>query len=282
MPSLRRNAIWVTRSIVGMTAAVMVFILTAMGMTLKPDEPHGVYLGLAILFAVFAVCCVDRKERRFVTGIVALAFLIAAVDRLWPGALESIANSIAIVYGLVVGGVVLFLVVVIAYVRWRDRLWNKALRTAQEGRTEEAVEMVQEHIKRNGPSAVAYNTLGLIYYQQEKWQEALDMFERAEDLGEKSPIVRANRGLMLWKLGRLDEALVLLKEAAQRLPHNFVIQCNYGTVLAEANRRDEAEAVLDQAERLLRKEARILAAADRRVRQDALDTFRRKVRPASP
>jgi tetratricopeptide (TPR) repeat protein len=173
-------------------------------------------------------------------------------------------------------GVILYL-----YVRWRDRVWLKAVRLAQAGDVEGAVALLQDHLRQAGPSATAYNNLAMLLFVQQKWEEALRMAEEAEHVGGPQPHILGNKGLALWKLGRSQEALPYLQEAAHRLPENLLAACNYGLLLAELGQREEAAEVLRRAEQLFEKQI-FLGVAVRRARKQSMEELRRKVSEVRP
>jgi tetratricopeptide (TPR) repeat protein len=168
------------------------------------------------------------------------------------------------------------------YVRWRDRVFFRALRLAGAGDTEGAVALLREQLQRAGPSERAYHQLAGLLLVQQNWEEALHMVEEAERLGGPQPGFLASKGWALWKLGRGQEALPYLQEAARLLPADLITACNYGCLLGELGRAPEAAEMLRRAERLYATQRALGGAAVRQVREQALEELRRKVSEAPP
>src|SRR5262245_54618690 len=185
------------------------------GLAFGHEAPAGPlpFYGLAAFCFVIATACLSRRSRPATLPIIA----VAVVAVLWLANRDGAITTLAAV-GAVLGAVLLVGVSLYLYVRWRDRVWLRAVRLFRAGDSEGAVAWLQEDLQQAGPSAPTCNTLAALYGAQQRWEEALRMAEEAERVGGPQSRVLNNKGMALWKLGRSQEALAHLQEAARRQP----------------------------------------------------------------
>ena len=116
--------------------------------------------------------------------------------------------------------------------------FQRALAFHKEGRLTEA-EQIYLEILRAAPGDVrAGHLLGMIRYQQGRYQEALELIGRA--LKGSLPQPLSDYGLVLQALGRLDEALAAFDRALLLAPQNPDTLSRRGNVLFAMGRHDAA------------------------------------------
>jgi tetratricopeptide (TPR) repeat protein len=238
------------------------------------DLPAGSlpFFVLAVVCYAVATVCLSMRQSVMTLPIV-LGILGAALWLADPYAgVRFLAGLALLVAGpsLVAGGLYV-------YLRWRDRVWFRAIKLTRAGDVKGALHLLQEQLQRQGPSATIYHQLAMLQCLGQNWEAALRMVEEAERLGNPHANVQGTKGLALWKLGRTREALACLETAANAQPNDLISTCNYGSVLAELGRAAEASEMLQRAERLFETQTVFGGAAGRQMRRQALEELRRKV-----
>ena len=229
------------------------------------------FYGMAAFCFVVATACLSGRSRVVTLPIIAIVLVAAA----WQA-----SPSIAVTILAVVGVALLALAVLYAYMRWRHRVLLRAARMLHAGNSEGAHALLQDQLRRDGPSARIYDHLATLFALELNWPEVLRMVEEAERMGDPQANVLATKGLALWKLGRVPEALGYLKEALLMQPNDLIYACHYGCALAESSRWVEASEVLERAEQLFNKTIVLAAASDRQLRKQALEQLRRSLSEA--
>ena len=151
-----------------------------------------------------------------------------------------------------VGIVLIVLVVLFLLIHWlsRDKVIIAAARLALKKQHDQAIQLLRDHIARNGETTQRLDALGLLLLDSDRYEEALAQFDRSQAVSRKPGSADNNRAVALHKLGRTDQALGLLKGVIEREPDNFVSTCNYCLFLADAGREQEAFEQLERAEQI--------------------------------
>jgi len=276
-----RKGTSVTNTIVtfiGGTCFVLVglgFVLVglAFGQEMRPGPLP--FLGLGAFCFLFATALLFRRSRKVTRPIIVVVILAAILAANRDFALAAVSWM-----GALVGAVVLAILMLYLYVRWKDRVSVRALKLARAGDVEGAISFLHEHLQLRGPSAPVYRDLATFYCVQGNWAEALRMVAQAEQLGGQSPQLLNTKGMALWKSGQMPEALAFMEEAVSRAPRDLLVACNYGSLLFDLGHREAAEEELRRAEQLFAGEIMLGDAETRRVRKQSLDQFRKKVTEA--
>ncbi len=111
----------------------------------------------------------------------------------------------------------------------------------QQGRFDVAVSMLQRAIAANGKVAAYYSNLGNALHALGRHSEALEAYDRAIALQPDEPNFLYNRGNTLRDLKRLNEAREAYELALQRKPGFAEVHCNLGGLLRNLGLLDKAE-----------------------------------------
>jgi hypothetical protein len=263
---------------IGVTFLIGGICMAACGFFVGNEVPAGptpFYLGGAFCIVVAIACLVRRSQ--WVTIPLIIAGVLGYCFRDGPpefslGDFSGLALPAGIVFFVILGCYLFF--------RWKYRVSIRAVRMAQAGDIKGGIALLQEHLRTAGGSASLYNDLAALLGGNSEWAESLRMIEKAEQLGGTTTTSLATKGFVLWKLGRTEEALACLKQSVELGPKVLFHVCNYGSLLVETGRLDEATAMLGQAEHAYRTQISLGNAADREVRKNALEEFRRKLEDA--
>jgi tetratricopeptide (TPR) repeat protein len=125
----------------------------------------------------------------------------------------------------------------------------------QQGKFDDALRRFRQAIKSNPRSVHAYCNLGLALQQVERHEEALTCLTRALTIEPDNLLALNNRGHVLWRLKRPEEALASLDRALAIKPDYADALCNRGNALVELRRFEEALTSYDQALALLPNDA---------------------------
>lgn len=104
----------------------------------------------------------------------------------------------------------------------------------RQGRTDEAIETLQDALRIQPEDAVLLNNMGMCWIVRRDYEKALEMFNRAAGLVPENSKYRANMAVALGLMGREEESLSLFK---QILPED---QANHNLeVLRQARKNTE-------------------------------------------
>ncbi len=113
--------------------------------------------------------------------------------------------------------------------------------TARQGHVYRDLETLWlDTIRKNPGGWAAYDALGALRYEQERYDEALELHTKAMERYPEEPNVRFNRGNALLKLGRTDAAVEAFEDAIELRPGFAAARVQLGTVLADRNDLDGA------------------------------------------
>ncbi|MCE0483986.1 MAG: tetratricopeptide repeat protein [Methylacidiphilales bacterium] len=96
-------------------------------------------------------------------------------------------------------------------------------------------------------SVVAHNSLGVVLYQQGKWDEARAHFQQALALSPTYAEPWNNLGLLAYRRGQWDEALGDYQKAIENDPGHAAAHNNLGLVYLHLNRLDDAQTEFEKA-----------------------------------
>lgn len=128
---------------------------------------------------------------------------------------------------------------------------NKALILRDEGKTEEALELMKEvHAER--PASDTYGTLGLIYLEladkKPELADEIDAFlKEAYDYNSDDRTIACNLGDWHLRSGRLDEAEEIYKKLLSAKQNSPTPYYSYARVLMEKGNYEDAEDMLNHA-----------------------------------
>lgn len=118
---------------------------------------------------------------------------------------------------------------------------------AQQGKFDQAIELIQQAVLVNPSDAGAYSNLGNAQLETGQLQEALDSYDHALRLMPQFPDALFNRGNALKSLGRFNDALASYNDALALVPTHANALINRGHVLQELGRDQEALASYEAA-----------------------------------
>lgn len=119
----------------------------------------------------------------------------------------------------------------------------------QEGRLEQAQELISSALRINPKDSAALNNLGTVYLRNQELELACKQFERAVHLHPNSFSALTNLGTVLRQLSRSREALVPLQRAYSGNPKSIIV-CNLlGACLLDTGDAQAAVRVFEAATR---------------------------------
>jgi protein O-GlcNAc transferase len=118
---------------------------------------------------------------------------------------------------------------------------------AQQGRHNEALELISTAISINPNSSEALSNHGNLLTILGRPGEALAAFDRALAIGPRYPETLTNRSNILWDMGRAEEALAGYREALAAKPDLLEALVGSAHALRQLGRPQEAVAALDRA-----------------------------------
>lgn len=108
---------------------------------------------------------------------------------------------------------------------------------------------VTEERKLNGIIAGAYNSLGLLYFQQGKFGDAAEAFAHAAEAAPNTGDIYYNLGLSRLRLGQSEKAIDSLRKAVDLDPRSTKSHEALGEALFQSDRFQEAIPHLERAQR---------------------------------
>lgn len=99
-----------------------------------------------------------------------------------------------------------------------DNLFNEAIISSEEGRTEEACYLYEMVLKKQPHFAAAYEYASYNYYKMGRLSEAIALLERALASGLETKTIKARLGLYLQEEGKIKESIELLRSALKQDP----------------------------------------------------------------
>ena len=122
-----------------------------------------------------------------------------------------------------------------------------ALMRFHQKRNAEALELIEEAVRRNSTSADALALYGVLLHGAGRREEALSSLDAAIAIKPDDASCWYNRGLALRSLSRFADALDSLTRATALNPNHADAWKNRGLILAELGRSDEAMAAMEKA-----------------------------------
>ena len=117
---------------------------------------------------------------------------------------------------------------------------EQARALAGEGRSQEAIALLEAAIAGRPDDAALHNLLGAIFNREGRFAEALPHAQRAAELEPDEPRYRYNRGIVLAEHGRMVEALEDFDFAIAAMPGQAPMQLERGAALLALGRGAEA------------------------------------------
>lgn len=117
----------------------------------------------------------------------------------------------------------------------------------QQGQAERAAEAFRRAAEADPALAVAQNNLGLIYLEQEESEQARAVLRRAVALNPENAAMLINLGLAEQLAGYPEEAIRAYRAALRESPHSLVAQANLGTLYYQREQFPEAREHLESA-----------------------------------
>ena len=118
-----------------------------------------------------------------------------------------------------------------------------ATAASDEGRFEEAVELLWPIVLRNPRNVAAHDELGKCLGRLERWPEALDVLQRLLALDDTRPAVHINLAVAYEVTGRLDLALVHARRGVEIDPEHRLGRINLARILTLLGHDEEAAEV---------------------------------------
>ena len=124
-----------------------------------------------------------------------------------------------------------------------------ARRAEDEGRLEEAVELLGGIVRANPLNTAALDALGACLGRLERWPEALEVLQRLLALDDSQPAVHINLAVAYEATGRPDLALPHIRRGVAIDPRHRLGRISLARILAELGYADEAAEVRASLER---------------------------------
>jgi protein O-GlcNAc transferase len=126
-------------------------------------------------------------------------------------------------------------------------LFDQAFLLHQKGKFAKAERLYQHILSVEPGNLYANYYLGVVRFQQGRYDEALDFLNAALKSNPEAPEVLTTHGLVLYTVGRLEEALATLDKSLAIQPRAVEALTNRGNVLQRLQRCEEAIASYDKA-----------------------------------
>lgn len=126
--------------------------------------------------------------------------------------------------------------------RHADTLHLCGLVAHNQGRSEQAVELIAQAIAVNGRDASYHNNIGEAYRALGRLGDAILSYQRAIALNDRFGEAFNNLGAAFKEIGRIDEALACYQRALDLNPGLAAAHMHLGTALQAKGRLEEAEA----------------------------------------
>ena len=117
---------------------------------------------------------------------------------------------------------------------------ERAAMLHRRGLLADAAQIYSDILKRKPEHFDSQHLLGVLRYQQGRYDEALPLFERARAQRPESAELLSNFALLLARLGRHDEALAAVDAAIRLKPAYAEALANRGHLMLESNRDADA------------------------------------------
>ena len=118
-----------------------------------------------------------------------------------------------------------------------------ATRASDEGRLEEAVELLRPIVLQNPRNVAAHDELGKCLGRLERWPEALDVLQRLLALDDTRPAVHINLAVAYEATGRPDPGLVHARRGVEIDPEHVLGRINLVRLLTKQGHLEEAAEV---------------------------------------
>jgi tetratricopeptide (TPR) repeat protein len=111
-------------------------------------------------------------------------------------------------------------------------------------------ETIYVRILQQDPTSQAFNDLGVLYYNQKKYQQALEQFDKA--ISQQRIYINAyvNRGLLYSKLKQFEKAEADYRATIEKVPYHYQAYLNLGVALIKSRKYPEAVITLKKASTL--------------------------------
>lgn len=129
------------------------------------------------------------------------------------------------------------------------RLAKQAQRRAEEGKTDEAIELYQRAVTAWREMPAAWNNLGVLLMRKQNYADAVSAFKVAADLSQTDPRPMENIALSYMRSGWASDALRYFGMALERDPNR--IESLRGAVRAAEMVRARDDATLERIRRAL-------------------------------
>jgi tetratricopeptide (TPR) repeat protein len=140
-------------------------------------------------------------------------------------------------------------------------LFNRALAAQEAGDLQQAATLLEQALKLDPTSKVAYNSLGNVYYQQQQYHQASTMYKQALAIDPHYAKARNNLGNTYMQLAMDERAIEELQQALRADSSYSLTYYNLACVYARAGNSQAAVQYLQQA-MALEPQARLWAQTD--------------------
>jgi predicted TPR repeat methyltransferase len=123
-----------------------------------------------------------------------------------------------------------------------DALHYAGLLAHQQGRNEEAVDLIEKSLSRGPERADCYSNLGIVHQSAGRFDEAIAAYERAIAIDPDHANAYSNLGVLLRARGRTAEAEAAYRTAIRLNPEHIDAYTNLGILLNGLKRTEEAAA----------------------------------------
>ncbi len=110
-----------------------------------------------------------------------------------------------------------------------------------------AADLLEQLVKLDPGHSMAWNRLGLSYFEMNQLSQALPALRRATELNPTHPFAFNNLGRTLWRMGQHEQAVSSFRRQIEINPSDRYAHANLGILLHDLHRYTEALPELDKA-----------------------------------
>ncbi|HUX46318.1 MAG TPA: tetratricopeptide repeat protein [Terracidiphilus sp.] len=121
-----------------------------------------------------------------------------------------------------------------------EQLYAQAKAASRSGDTATAIAKYRAMLKLAPHLAPAYNNLGMLYFNNQKYTEAAEVLKRGLAINPNMPTAAALLGMSYFQLGEDEKAEPLLRETLRANPKNDQVEMMLTHILINSKRLEEA------------------------------------------
>ena len=122
-----------------------------------------------------------------------------------------------------------------------SELYYLGIEAFQKNKIMDSIELIQRAIMFNSDLADAYESLGVIFGREEKYEEAISWMNKLLDVNPNSVMAHTNKSLYLMKLGKIEEAEAEKSLATIKSFASFGEEAKLKKIIIEEEKKKENE-----------------------------------------